>query len=240
MGENAEILKPKRAMIISAHPDDPEFGAGGTVARWTMEGAEVTYVIVTDGSKGSEDREVTPAKLMAIREEEQRAAAAVLGVHKLIFLGYPDGEVYNTIELRGDLVRQLRTHRPDVVVTHDPTARIIGENWINHPDHLAVGDTALNAIFPLARDRLNFPEHEGEGLSPHKVMHVLLTPTSKPTFWMDISATIDRKIEALKKHVSQIGEPEDLAERMRQRAQEVAEDSSFAFGEAFRYIPLRR
>jgi LmbE family N-acetylglucosaminyl deacetylase len=157
----------------------------------------------------------------------------------VVFLGYPDGEVYNTPDLRRDLVRQIRLHRPDLVVTHDPTARFIGHTWINHPDHRAVGDTALDAVFPLARDRLNFPEHEREGLAPHKVLNVFLTPTNEPNEWVDISATLDLKISALWEHRSQIGDPEALAARIRQRAQDYAEGTPFAYAERFRRINLR-
>jgi LmbE family N-acetylglucosaminyl deacetylase len=237
---NKEILNPNHVLYIVAHPDDPEFGAGGTIARWTHSGAKVTYVIVTDGSKGSNDQEITAEQLIHMRQAEQRAAAQILGVSEVIFLGYPDGQVYNTPELRKDLVRQIRLHRPDLVVTHDPTARFISNRYINHPDHRAVGDTALDAIFPLARDRLNFPEHECEGLVSHAVMNVLMRPTTEPNLWMDISETLELKIDALRQHRSQIGDPEALAERIRQRAKEYAEGTTYTYAERFRHINLGR
>ncbi|MFQ5617039.1 MAG: PIG-L deacetylase family protein, partial [Anaerolineales bacterium] len=162
--------QPERVLVISAHPDDPDFGAAGTVACWAKSGAKITYVIVTDGSKGSSEPDMTSKELIEIRETEQRAAAEVLGVAEVVFLGYEDGRAANTIELRRDLVRQIRLHRPDVLITHDPAARIINNRYINHPDHRAVGDAALDAVFPLARDRLNFPEHEAEGLEPFKAL----------------------------------------------------------------------
>jgi LmbE family N-acetylglucosaminyl deacetylase len=237
---NNDLLTPERVLFISAHPDDPDFGAGGTTALWVRSGAKVVYVIVTDGAKGSNDPELTGEQLARIRQDEQRAAAQRLGVSVVVFLGYPDGEVYNTPKLRCDLVRQVRLHRPDIVVTHDPTARFIGNSWINHPDHRAVGDAALDAVFPLARGRLNFPEHEREGLNPHKVLNVLMTPTNEPNEWLDISATLDVKIAALWEHRSQIGDPQVLEKRIRQRAQDYAEDTTFAFAERFRRLTLSR
>ena len=147
MAENPELL-PADALVIMAHPDDPEFSAGGTIARWTRAGVQVTYTIVTDGSKGLDDRQITSAELVARRAAEQRAAAAHLGVQHVDFLGFPDSEVYNTEDLRRALVRQIRRHKPDLVITHDPTARLIGSTRINHPDHLAVGDTVLTRCSP--------------------------------------------------------------------------------------------
>ena len=231
---------PEHVLVLMAHPDDPEFAAGGLISRWTQAGSRVTYVIVTDGSKGSDDPNITGPQLTEIREAEQRAAAAVLGVENVHFLGYPDGGVFNTQELRRDLVRQIRTFKPDLVITHDPTARIVGETRINHPDHLAVGDTALNAVFPLARDRLSFPELLEEGLAPHKVMAVYLGMTDAPNFVADISNTFHNKIAALKEHKSQVGDPEQLAERISDYSQEMAADHPFKFGEQFRRILLNR
>jgi LmbE family N-acetylglucosaminyl deacetylase len=240
MNTNSDILHPERVLFIVAHPDDPEFGAGGTVARWVRGGAKVTYVIVTDGSKGSNDHEITSEELVRLRQAEQTAAANFLGVSDVVFLGYSDGQVYNTPELRRDLVRQIRLHRPDIVVTHDPTTRFVGDSYINHPDHRAVGDTALDAVFPLARDRFNFPEHEREGLEPHAVQNVLVRPTNEPNEWVDISETIELKIAALYEHRSQIGDPEGLAARIRERANKYAEGTPFTYAERFRRITLRR
>ena len=233
-------VNPERVLILMAHPDDPEFGSGGTTARWARNGTQVTYVIVTDGSKGAGDAELGPEELIQLRQAEQRAAAKILGVSHVEFLNYRDGEVYNTPDLRRDLVRQIRLHRPDLVITHDPTARIFNNNWINHPDHRAVGDAALDAVFPLARDRLSFPEHEREGLAPHKVLDIFLTATNEPNEWVDVSETLELKIAALWAHRSQIGDPEALAERIRQRAREYAEGRPFAYAERFRHITLRR
>ena len=232
--------KPNKVLVICAHPDDPEFGAAGTVARWANDGAEVVYVIVTDGSKGSSDPDMTKERLIALREQEQTAAAKAAGVGQVVFLLQPDGEVSNTYQLREMIVRQIRQHKPDVLITHDPTSRIINNTYLNHTDHRVVGDTVLDAVFPLARDRLNFMEHEDEGLEPHKVLDVFLLFTDQPNYWVDISATIDQKIAALQAHQSQIGEPEALAKRIYERAGQRAEQLSFEYAEIFRRIQLPR
>lgn len=229
---------PERVLVIAAHPDDPEFPAGGIIAHWACQGARVTYVIVTDGSKGTSEPGLTSAQLVQMREAEQRAAAAALGVQEVIFLGYEDGRVINNTDLKRDLVRQIRLHRPDVLITHDPTARILNNQRINHPDHRAVGDAALDAVFPLARDRLNFPEHEAEGLEPYKVLDIFLTSTNEPNLTVDITATIDKKIAALLEHKSQFAEPEKLAERVREIAARNAAGASFHYGEIFRRVQL--
>ena len=232
---------PERVLVIVAHPDDPEFGAAGTVALWASQGAEVTYVIVTDGSKGSAEKEMTSERLIALREEEQTKAAEVLGVSELVFLHQSDGEIENNDALRELLVRQVRTYKPDVLITHDPTSRIIGNRYPNHRDHRNVGDAALDAVFPLARDRLNYPEHEAEGLEPHKTMDVFLVFTEEPNDWVDITPTMDKKIQALQAHASQVTHmAEELPERMMERAREAAMHVSFEFGEPFRRVQLSR
>lgn len=229
--------KPTRVLLIFAHPDDAEFGVGGTVAHWTAAGAEVTLVVVTDGSKGSPEPGMTSAQLIATREAEQRAAAAVLGIREVVYLRFPDGNVFNTPELREALTRQIRRYRPDVLVTHDPTTRFT-EDRINHPDHRAVGDTALDAVFPLARDRLNYLDHEHEGLAPHKVLDIWLTGAREPNHVVDITATFDQKIAALREHRSQIANMDELAHRLRERYTFLAADYPFELAENFRRITL--
>ncbi len=232
--------QPDRAMVITAHPDDTEFGAAGIVALWAAQGTEVTYVIVTDGSKGSADPNMTPEKLADLRQEEQRAAAKVLGVKNVVFLGLPDGEVRNEYKTREKIVREIRKYKPEVLITHDPTTRIFKNSYLNHTDHRVVGDTVLDAVFPLARDRLNFSEHEADGLEPHAVTDIFLMFTSETNYWVDISTTIDKKIEALQKHKSQVGDPDKLAERIRMRAAERAKHVSFMYAETFRRVRLPR
>jgi len=227
----------QRVMVIMAHPDDPEFFCGGTVAKWAKDGAEIIYVVITNGNKGSNDPQMTPEKLAVIREREQREAARRLGVKEVIFLGYNDGELVPDLRLRGDLVREIRRYRPDIVICQDPTTYFWPGGGINHPDHRAAGEAALAAVFPLARDRLNFPEHEREGLKPHKVKEVYVSGTTQPDTWVDISDTLEAKIQAILAHQSQIKEPEKLAERIRERAKQ-SEDGKPPIAEAFRKIVL--
>lgn len=232
--------KPQRVLVVVAHPDDPDFGAAGTVACWTQSKAEVTYLIVTDGSKGSSDPEMTSEKLVKIRQEEQKAAARVVGVEQVEFLGYPDGSTFNTPELRYDLTLQIRKHRPDLVITHDPTTRFFENRFLNHPDHRAVGDTLLDVVYPIARDRLNFPEHEEQGLQPHKVLDVFLTGSNEPNMWVDISDTMDLKIEALRQHKSQFDDLDALEKRVRDYSRIRAAKVSFEYAEVFRRVQLPR
>ena len=153
------------AVVITAHPDDAEFTVGGTVARWAREGKTVIYVICTDGSRGSNDPKVRPEHLVAIRRAEQEAAARILGVEEIVFLGYEDGSLEPTLALRRDLTREIRRYRPDIVVCPDPTVRYYGDSYLNHPDHRAAGDAALDAAFPSAGTRYIFPELLAEGLA---------------------------------------------------------------------------
>ena len=229
-----------RVLVIMAHPDDPEFGAGGTIARLAAAGARVTYVVVTDGSKGSEDESFTHDLLFNTRQQEQRAAAAILGVEDVHFLGFPDGQIYNNEALREALVRQIRTHRPDLLITHDPTTRFWMGNRINHPDHRAVGDTALDAVFPLARDRLNFLEHEAAGLKPHKGLDILLTGTNEPNFAVDIADVVEQKIASIVAHRSQIANPTELRERMVERMEAMGQEWGVPAAEVFRRIQMER
>jgi LmbE family N-acetylglucosaminyl deacetylase len=227
---------PKRAMVIVAHPDDAEFMASGTVAGWVERGAEVTYVVVTKGDKGSEDPQMTPSRLTAIREAEQRAACAVLGVANAVFLGYPDGYLQHTLDLRRDLTAVVRRHRPNTVITFDPTTRYFGNSYLNHPDHRTTGDATLDAIFPSARDRLTFPELLTENLEPHKVREVWLGLSSSPDTVIDISAHFDKKLAALRAHPSQFGK--EVFGFIEQMAREIAADQPFEFGETFKRIVL--
>ncbi len=232
--------QPERVLLVVAHPDDPEFGAAGMVALWAEQGAEVTYVIVTDGSKGSAEKDMTTEKLIAIREEEQQKAAEAAGVSRVVFLRQPDGEIENNDHLRELIVRQIRTYKPDVLITHDPTSRIVGGRYLNHRDHRNVGDAALDAAFPLARDRLNYPEHEAEGLEPHKVLDVFLIFSDNPNYWVDVSSTVEKKIDALREHKSQIADMDALPERIYERCRNAAEHVSFEFAETFHRVQLNR
>ena len=212
-----EVGSAKRIMGIFAHPDDPEFFAGATFARWAAEGAHVIFVLATSGDKGSADPAMTSEQLAAMREEEERRAAAVLGVEEGIFLRYPDGELQPDLNLRRAITRLLRMKKPDVVVTCDPL-RVYSEASINHPDHRAIGTATLDAIYPTARDRLNFIELErDEGLDVHKVRQVYLSGAVSPNKRVDVSDYIERQIDSLREHKSQIADIDGLSKRLRER-----------------------
>ena len=234
----AEQPRHTRGMVVFAHPDDAEFGCGGTVAAWAAEGLELTYVVATDGSKGSADLDMSSDKLIAIRRQEQQAAAEVLGVKNVVFLGYPDGYLEHTLDLRKDIARAIREYRPDRLIAMTPYRIFTINGYINHPDHLAVGDATLAAVYPTARDRLTFPDLAAEGLEPHKVLDVYVMGTDTPDTWIDISATLDRKIEALRRHVSQIGDMDGMEERVRQRAADVAKGHDLQLAECFKRFQL--
>jgi len=238
---NTQSPTPRRVLVIQAHPDDVEFGSAGTIAKWIKEGAEVTYCSLTSGDKGSDDPEMTGEKLAATREQEQRNACAILGVKDIIFLGYKDATLVPDLDLRLALTRVMRQVRPDVILTFDPTARIL-DSYINHPDHIATGEASLAALFPSVRDRMTFPELLAEGLEPHKIPHIYLYATDKPNAWIDVTDTMDIKIEALKAHASQLGEW-DPSDMMREWARGNAKgnpnrEGAGEFTECFRYIKI--
>jgi LmbE family N-acetylglucosaminyl deacetylase len=224
---------PRSAMVIVAHPDDAEFTMAGTVATWTGAGCRVTYVVCTDGNAGSHEPGMTREKLAEIRRTEQRAACARLEVSEVVFLGYDDGLLQPTLDLRRDLVRAIRRYKPEVVLTADPTRFLSGDRYINHPDHRAAGQAALDAVAPAAQMPLLWPE-TGD---PHKVHRVYVYGNNEPNEWVDISATIDQKIAALKEHASQMGDW-DPTERIKGWASHVGEEKGLAFAEAFRVITL--
>lgn len=231
-----EYWTPASALVVVAHPDDIEFSCAGTVARWTQEGARVTYALLTNGAAGSSDPEMTRERLASLREAEQRAAAKVVGVERVEFLGYEDGLLEPTLEAREKIVRLIRQVRPEVVVTTDPTTRYFGEQYINHPDHRAAGEATLAAVIPGSDTRLAYPELLDEGLEPVKLAAVWLMMNDDPNLIVDVSDFMDRKIESLRCHVSQIGEDpssEDVG-WVWGMAQGVASGQSFRYGEAFR------
>lgn len=229
----------RRVMVIVAHPDDAEFSSAGTIAKWSREGKEITYVLCTSGDKGTSDRDVKPAELAEIRRREQRNACRVLGVKEVVFLGYEDGYLTSTLELRRDLVRQIRRFKPDVVICPDPTSRWYGQQYLNHPDHRAAGDAALDAIYPSARDPHVFTELLEEGLEPHKVREVYIFSRENADTWIDIGDTIETKIAALYEHDTQVGDRRELvAKWVREGAQRTAEGQEMEYAEAFKLIRL--
>ena len=229
----------RRGMVVVAHPDDAEFGCSGTVAKWCREGMEVVYVIVTDGSKGTSDREITPKQLSEMRHREQVAAGKVLGLKDVVFLGHPDAYLQPTLEVRRDIAREIRRYRPDILITLSPMRNLNINGYLGHPDHLAVGEATLSAVYPAARDHLTFPELLKEGLEPHKVREVLIQGHESPDKWIDVTGTIEIAIQALRTHTSQV-EGREIEERMRQWRREAGKDHGMEYAEAFKQFILRQ
>ena len=235
-----EPLKPKVVLGIAAHPDDLDFGASGTMAALAAQGAKVYYLILTDGSKGTADKTLSSKELSRIRHQEQQAAVKAIGGQKAIFLDYPDGYLEITMDLKKDIVRVIRQLKPDVAITIDPSVIYsLDRGFINHPDHRAAGQAALDAIFPLARDHLSFPELFEEGFKPHKVKTVLLTNFDHHNFVVDISQTFDKKLAALKAHASQIGDMAQLEGWLKEIAKKTGSESGYDLGEAFIRLDVR-
>lgn len=229
---------PKRAMIIMAHPDDPEFFCGGTSALWASHGCHVTYLILTNGNKGSDDPNMTPEKLKAIRQKEQQAAADVLGVQRVIFFNEPDGELQSTLELRKKVVAEIRRHQPEVVIGPDPSRFFFADSYINHADHRAAGLVTIDAVFPAARNRMYHPELLAEGLEPHTVKEVYLAGTEQPNRWVDIGPVLEQKIQALICHASQIPEPDELRTNITERYKAIDEYGREVYREGFRVMKI--
>lgn len=214
-----EQATPRRVMGVFAHPDDAEFFAGGTFAKWANDGADITFVIATSGDKGSADPEMTSERLAKIREEESKNAAQALGVKEVVFFRYKDGELFPTLELRRDITRMIRIKKPDVIVTLDPTRFWYETRSINHPDHRAIGAATLEAVFPTARDRLNFIELErDEGLETHNTLTIYIAGAENPTTIVDVTGSIETQVQALIEHKSQIKDPSKLYDRIFQRS----------------------
>ena len=230
-------VKQAQVMVVTPHPDDAEFGVAGTVARWVKEGKDVVYVVCANGDKGTSDINMKPEKLVKIREQEQLAAAKLLGVREVIFLRHSDQSLEDTPEFRKEIVRLIRMYRPDTVVTADPYRRYI---W--HRDHRIAGQVTLDAVFPYARDHLAYPDLLEEGLQPHKVKEVLLWAAPEDiNYRSDITNTFDIKLAALRCHKSQIGDDlssSDLENWLKQRAKKMAEGQDFELAEAFHRVEI--
>lgn len=234
---------PQRVLIVAPHPDDAEFMAGGTMAHWARQGAHIHFLLITDGTGGSRDPQQTPEQLAAIRRDEQRDAARILGANDVTFLGYPDGRVEHTLELRLAIARVIRQVRPDVVITQDPLFRY-SPNYINHPDHRAVADATLAAIMPFANTRLSSLELLEEGLEPHDVTEVYMAAAVTPTIWIPVtSEDIEIQCQALHAHRSQMGDwrPDDMLREWSAKAAEQARAQGIEceYAEAFAYVRLR-
>lgn len=237
---------PERVLCVCAHPDDSEFGFGATVARLVAEGAEVTYVVVTDGSQGGEDPAVPDEGLAATRQAEQRAAAKVLGVREVRFLGQPDGRVVADLALRGLIVREIRRARPQLVLTQSPARALVsGRIGVDHPDHLAVGEATLQAVYPDSRNPRAFRELLGEGLEPVRVEEVWIAAPQSGDHLVDVSGFVDKKLEALSCHRSQVDHSSaarprrDLQRFIRDRLAAQGEPAGYAAAEGFRRLVTR-
>jgi LmbE family N-acetylglucosaminyl deacetylase len=228
---------PQKILVVLAHPDDPEFFCGATLARWIAAGHQVSYCLLTCGDKGTKDRSLTSDALCNLRQSEQRTAAVEMGVSGVRFLSYEDGYLVADLKLRRDVTRVIRQEQPDVMVTCDPTALFIRNNYVNHPDHRAAGLAALDAVFPAARDHLNFIElWRDEGLEPHIVREVWVSLALEPNVTLDVSDFWEKKIRALYAHASQIGDPQAFAERMRSRHTPDSTPDTPRYEERFRRI----
>jgi LmbE family N-acetylglucosaminyl deacetylase len=228
----------RRILCISAHPDDNEFTVGGTIARWAREGRDVAFCLITTGGAGVNEHTPSNEGLIPIREKEQRAAAKILGVKELMFLGYVDGTLEPTLAMRRDLTRVIRRYRPDIVMTGDPTVRYYGSEYMNHPDHRAAASAALDAVFPSSETRAIFPELIAEGLEPHKVKQVFISGAQTPDTFVDIASTLSAKCRALKAHRSQIGKGEWIDQLLKSWAIRDGKKAGLRYAEAFKRMVL--
>ncbi|MDO8621060.1 MAG: PIG-L deacetylase family protein [Candidatus Levybacteria bacterium] len=234
-----QSMKNRVILAIGAHPDDTDFGASGTIAKWVEEGATAYYLICTDGSRGSKDPKMTHQKLALIRRKEQEEAAEVLGIKKVFFLDHADTQLVVDNVLKEQIVRIIRKVRPNTVITMDPTFYYSQKfGFINHTDHRAAGLATLDACFPLSRDRLTFPQHEKEGLKPHKVEELLLVNLEKADFLVDITTTIDKKIKALACHKSQFDDFKKIEKMIRTRSKMQGKKVGYKFAESFLRLNL--
>lgn len=225
----------EKVMAVFAHPDDLEWSSGGTLASWIDQGVEVIQVLVTNGASGSSDPDMTRERLAEIRREEQAKASAVLGISEIVYLDFEDGYLYPDLEARKSLSREIRRHKPDVLVSHDPTARTVGDFYFNHPDHVATGELVMRAINPDASSGLMFPDlWKVEGLAPHLPRAVFLSSFLDGTTLIDVEATIERKFDALRCHASQMKDPDGVIDWARQRFSEIGQRAGKTYAEAFR------
>ena len=228
-----ETGAPESAMVVVAHPDDAEFTVGGTVAAWARAGCSVTLVLCTDGNSGSHEPGMTRERLAEIRRAEQRASCDLLGVSEVVFLGYDDGQLEPTLDLRRDLVRVIRQHKPEVVVAWDPTALFFDDAYVNHPDHRAAAQAAIDAAAPASAMPLLWPE-----AGPmHRVRQLYVFGNDNPNTWVDVTDTIEQKIAALKQHASQMGEW-DPAEMIKEWSAEAGKERGLEYAETYRVITL--
>jgi LmbE family N-acetylglucosaminyl deacetylase len=237
MENTKRFYTPKSAMAIFAHPDDIEFSCAGTMARWAKAGSRIVYVLCTSGEVGITLPGMTKDKAVEIREVESRRAAEIAGVNEVVFLREPDGMLQPTLELRKKLVREIRLHKPEVIICADPTVVWTSETYINHPDHRAAATAALDAIFPAAGQPNLFEELEEEGITAHKPRKVYVSGWTQTDLFVNIETTIDIKIDALRAHESQM-KNWDPGPRIREWAADCAKGKEMAYAEGFRVITL--
>ncbi|MCK5879277.1 MAG: PIG-L family deacetylase [Holophagae bacterium] len=228
----------KRALVIMAHPDDPDFTCSGTVTLMARRGIEVTYMILTNGDKGNHNPEITRNQLIAMRKIEQRESAEMCGVKEVMFMGQEDGFLKSTSELRKRVTREIRRIRPELIICQYPDRYIVGEGYINHPDHRNAGLVALEAIFPAADNPMFYPDMMDEGYAPHKIKQLYIVGHDEPNVIVDISDIIEDKINTILCHKSQISDPGDAVERWNERWGEVQEDGALKHFERFRRLIL--
>lgn len=239
MNEPDQWDKPQNILVVLAHPDDPDFFCGATLAKWASLGHHITYCLLTCGDKGTPDRSIQPGELCSIRQAEQRAAAAVLGVECVNFLGYPDGYLVPDLDLRKAVTRAIRQERPDILVTCDPMTLYSSDTRLNHPDHRAAGQAALDAVFPAARDYLNFPDlYEHEHLEPWIAREVWVSGTQSPNVRLDVTAFWETKIKAILEHKSQVPDPQALVKRMNERRLPESTPEEPRFEETYRRLVI--
>ena len=237
-----EEEKFSRGMVVVAHADDAEFGCSGTVAKLCAEDWEMVYVMCTDGSKGSSDREITQKELSSIRRREQKNAGKALGLKDVVFLDYEDGVLQPTLELRKDIAREIRRYQPDVLICQYPMRTLDGGWGVGHPDHFAAGEAALAAVFPTARDHMTFPDLLEDGFEPHKVAEVWIMGHPEPDLYMDVTKHMGTSVKAIIDYKSQVGDrtEKDMTERMQEWLRKRAEGKGMQYAEAFRRITFRR
>ncbi|MBI4039784.1 PIG-L family deacetylase [Candidatus Daviesbacteria bacterium] len=236
-------MKGKTVLVVVAHPDDAEFGAAGTVAKWVGEGATAYYVICTSGNRGSRHHQIDQEKLVEARKKEQLSAAKILGVKEVFFLDHEDGNLVADINFKEEIVKLIRKLKPDAVFTHDPTwvyrVNEDGTAFINHNDHRETGLATVDAVYPLARDLASFPHHQDEGLAPHKVPELYLFHIDQPNFYVDITEVLGTKLRALKVHKSQFDDPKSIGKFLKRMSAEIGKKAGFKYAEGFIKLTLR-
>lgn len=240
MANHLPPLQPKNVLCVIAHPDDIDFCAGGSVAKWVSEGASVYYYILTNGNKGTSDRSIQPDQLRDMRRNEQRAAAQLLGVRDVFFNNFEDGGLEVSQQVKHDIVRIIRQVKPDTLVTFDPSMLYQAEfGMVNHSDHRAVGQAAMDAVYPLARDHLSFPDLLMEGLQPHNVATLLLINWAVANTYVDISMYMDKKLSAIAAHTSQVSDLASMTETVKHWATTAGAHAGYQYAETFVRIDVQ-